>query len=329
MTDRSGQSANAGDAGLSRRAFLKCTGVVAGAASFAARKVLAAEPARPGRLPDVVQVRSDDVVGMRGVHEELLADLLHILLRRLTGKEGPEAWKTFLKPDDIVALKFNRSGALGLGTTDPLLRVLVQSLKQAGFEARQIVAVEVSPAIQRATGVTAPVGGWTEEAVDFGSGQDQLAAWLNQVTAIVNIPFLKTHNIAGMTCCLKNLSHAVVKHPAQYHANGCAPYIGDIVALPQIRKKLRLHLVNALRMVFEGGPEVDEDCVWEAGALLGGRDPVALDAVGFQELTRVRDQLRLPSLTEHGQPPAYLESAAQCGLGTLKLHEILLDKVKL
>ena len=71
---------------------------------------------------------------------------------------------------------------------------------------------------------------------------------------MINVPFIKTHNIAGMTCGLKNLSHALVKHPAHYHANGCSPFIGDIVAADPIRKKLKLTIVDAFRVVFQGGP---------------------------------------------------------------------------
>ena len=65
-----------------------------------------------------------------------------------------------------------------------------------------------------------------------GGPRDRLAGVLDQVTAIVNVPFLKTHNLAGMTCCLKNLSHALVKHPAQFHTGGCKE-VADIVVFMQ------------------------------------------------------------------------------------------------
>ena len=319
---------------LSRRDFLVRTAVSAGVASLVgsgANKAFAAEGA--AQMPvysRVVQIRSDRVIGTRGVHEDLLFDLLEILLRRVTGTDDAKAaWQSILKPDDVIALKFNRSGADGLGTTDPMMRALVRSLNQAGFEPSQIVAVEVSPAIRQETGTRVPASGWSETAHDFGSGRDRLAAWLDEVTAIVNVPFLKNHNIAGITCCLKNLSHALVKHPAQFHANGCSPYIGDIVALPEIRGKLRIHIVNVLRIVFDRGPDAFEDFIWDSGILLGGFDPVALDMIGLQILDRVRNALTLPRISEPDGPPAYLAAAADHGLGTAKLHKIYMDKVKL
>ena len=325
--DRSGRSA------VSRRDFLRQTAVSAGAVSLAAGgidQVFAQSSPPAPESPLVVQVRSDQIVTGRGIHEELLADLLEILLKNLTGRENPaEAWRSILKADDVVGLKFNRSGANGLATTDSMLRVLVKSLGQAGFDSSRIVAVEVSPAALEETATQAPVSTWSAKEYEFGSGKDRLAAWLDQVTAIINVPFLKTHNIAGMTCCLKNLSHALVKHPAQYHGNGCSPYIGDIVALPPIRRKLRLHLVNALRTVFDQGPEALEDFIWDAGILLGGFDPVAVDIIGLQLLDQTRMTLGLPPIARRNGALPYLEAAAQRGVGVSNAHEIKLTKIKL
>jgi len=319
--------------GLSRRDFLVRSALVAGTASIAGRTpaVLASQPSQPPpeQLPDVVQVRSNEVVTLRGLHEGVLLDMLNLLLRQLTNRPPADAWRTILHPDDVIGLKFNSSGADGLGTTDSLMRVLVQSLTDAGFVPERMIAVEVSAAIRAETRTLAPIEGWNERVLDFGSGTDQLAAWLDRVTAIINVPFLKTHNIAGMTACLKNLSHALVKHPAQFHANACSPYIGDIVALPAIRSKLRLHLVNALRVVFDGGPSAVEECIWDAGVLLGGKDPVALDCVGLQLIDRVRMALNLPPISGPEGPPAYLAAAADRGLGTDRLHVIRVHKAEI
>jgi hypothetical protein len=332
MAIREGTSASISRA-ISRRQFLVRGAVTAGAASLVGRTSLAdALPHAPvpeDPPPDIVQVRSDAVLSPRGMHDGVLLDMLHVLLERLTRKSVADAWRSIIRADDVVALKFNGSGADGLGTSEVMLRTLVTSLSEAGFDPDRMVAIEVSPAIRAETRTQAPDHGWSTVETDFGSGRDQLAAWLEQVTAIINVPFLKTHNIAGVTGCLKNLSHAVIKHPAQFHDNGCSPYIGDIVALPAVRSKLRLHLVNALRVVFDKGPRATEECIWDAGMLLGGFDPVALDTVGLTIVDRVRETLRLPRISASGGPPAYLAAAARTGLGTDRLHQIRVHKVKL
>jgi hypothetical protein len=315
------------EASLSRRDFLAGTTAAAAAiAAHAGEAVLAApttQPTRTSTHPTVVQTRSDIVVNGRRVHPRVLAAMLDAGLTRLTGAPtSQEAWRRILKPDDVVGLKFNRSGAKELGTTEPLADALIQSLMAAGWDPARIVPIEVSPSTYDATRTSRPVTDWDDYEVDFGSGKDELASVLRQVTALVNVPFLKTHNIAGMTACLKNLSHALVKHPARFHGNRCSPYVGDIVALPQIRGKLRLNIVNALRIVFDGGPEVSSELTWPGGILLMGCDPVAVDTVGTELLNRVRKRNGLASLDADGGGAQYVEAAAARGLGCSELYQI-------
>ena len=330
MAHESYQQDDASPGGLSRRDFLKRTVITAGAASLLSHgstKVLGKQP-EDDSLSTVVRVKSEYVLATRGIHEGVLQDMLESVLRKLTGADDVvAAWGAIVEPGQRLALKFNHSGADGLGTSDPMLRVLVRTLVKAGHRPQDLVAIEVSPALRQETETSTPKVGWSKETYDFGSGTDQLASWLADVDGIINVPFLKHHNIAGMTCCLKNLSHALVKHPAQFHRHGCSPYIGDIVSLPEIREKLRVHLVNGVRIVFDGGPEAREDFIWDGKLLLGGFDPVAVDVVGLQILDRVRRVLNLPLIAASG-PPAYLSAAEKRGLGTARLHQIEVRKVK-
>jgi hypothetical protein len=230
--------------------------------------------------------------------------------------------------NDVVGLKFNRSGAEGLGVTEPFADALITSLLEAGFEIRQIVAIEAPDGVYRRHGVLRPVHGWDEQPTAFASGQDMLANVLDQVTAIVNVPFLKTHNIAGFTCCLKNLSHALIKHPARFHGAHCAPFITDIVALPKIREKLRLNLVNALRVVFDRGPDANEDFTWDEGLILAGRDPVACDSIGLETLNSRRAAVGLNAIDRSGPRKAYLRATSERGLGTANPYRIEVTNIR-
>ncbi len=321
-----------GCAPLSRRDFMLGSALAAGTLALGSTPAIATDRTKNRHglsQVRVIQAHSEHVIKPLGIHEDVLRDLIEIVVTRLSGKEqAGDAWHTFLKPDDVIALKFNRNGANTIATSGPMLRALVDSIEEAGFNRRQIVAVEVPDELISATQTQAPAQGWSETEFDFGSGSDQLAAWLEQVTAIINVPFLKTHNLAVMTGAMKNISHAVVKHPARYHSNGCSPFIGDIVALPQVRDKLRLHIVDALRIVFDGGPVPREDAIWDGGTLIGGTDPVAVDVTGIHLIDRVRKAVGLSQIGEVG-PPEYLEEADARGLGTSEMHKIMLEKVKL
>ena len=263
------------------------------------------------------------VVRRRRVHQAVLPEMLHTALLEVTGRSSvTEAWRSLLRADDVIGLKCNRSAAQGLGTGEPVADAVITSLLSAGFDRQQIVPIEVGAELYKKNGVVRPVRGWRSEPATFASGQDHLSAVLDQVTAIVNIPFLKTHNIAGMTCCLKNLSHGLIKHPARYHDSHCSPYIADIVALPQIREKLRLNLVTALRVVFDGGPEAHDHFTWDAGILLASRDPLAADTVGLNIINSEREILGLGHVDSGERRTLYLDAAAERGLGKGDLHRI-------
>ncbi len=320
---------------LSRRAFLAGTTAAAAGLAVGGTQRLWAEPTsqpatttRPA-APVVTQARSEYVIEGRTVQKTILGEMLDWSLRTLTNTaSAADAWKSILRPDDVVALKFNQSAATGLGTTPAFAEVLIESMIHAGWKPEQLVPIEVPETIHQAFGTTRPSTDWQEEENDFGSGRDRLAGVLRQVTAIVNVPFMKTHNIAGLTASLKNLSHAFVKHPARFHDNHCCPYIGDIVALPQIRDRLRINIVNALRSVFDGGPDATDESTWQSGMVLAGIDPVAVDTVCLDRLNRERKTNRtrnfkpLPYIDEDPRVVGYLDAASRKGLGCSQLHAI-------
>jgi hypothetical protein len=268
------------------------------------------------------------VVDGSTVHHILLGEMLDAALTAVTETSTVvEAWSALLAPDDVVGLKFNRSGQRAIGTTPFLADVLVTSLVDAGWQPEQIVCIEAPPRVRVSHGTAIPTTGWDRSETDFGSGSDQLASVLRQVTALINVPFLKTHNIAGLTCALKNLSHGLVKHPARYHDHGCSPYIADIVALEPIRAKLRLNLVNALRIGFDGGPEPTEASISNDGIILASVDPVATDVVALEILERIRQREGLTRIARSPEDIDYLAAAHRRGLGIALPHGI--DVVRL
>ncbi len=283
-----------------------------------------------GSRPDVIQVTSDIVVRGRTVHKYAIKEMLSVAVRHAVGAPDlTSAWRSILKPDDVIGLKFNQSAAGALGTTPRMAGAIIESLVEAGFDRRQIVAIETPEEVYRDHGVLRPTHGWSSDEIDFGSGTDQLSDLLNQVTAIINIPFLKTHNIAGMTGCLKNLSHALVRHPARYHGQRCAPYIADINALPQIREKVRLHLVNALRVVFDGGPMAKDDATWDAGVMLAGVDPVALDTMGLEIINTQRTIYDIAKIAHGSEQVPFLDKAMQRGLGNGSFYKLKIAKYRM
>lgn len=320
--------------GIPRRAFLT-------AASGAVLSQFLASARDPARAADaetppvgtelrqhVVETRVPPALSGGRVDVLGLGEAFDAAFARFVGAgSSAEAWRRILSPIDVVGLKFNRSGQGVIGTTDAVADVLIGSLVRAGWTPDQIVPIEAPATVVSRWGTRPAVMGYGDAEVDFGSGQDQLASVVAQVTAIINVPYLKTHNIAGITCAMKNLSHGLVKHPARYHRNGCAPYISDIIAIPALRQKVRLHLVDALRVVFDRGPDPAPDTIHENGGLLIGQDALLVDLVGLNVLNEIRRARGMDPVARYGRDVPCLAAAMQARGGVIELGDV--DHVRL
>lgn len=312
---------------LSRRAFLRTSVGVTGASLFATAAFGRDEPLldlAPDQPPArVAMARSRYVLDGPTVHPTFARELFESALIHATRTSSPnEAWHSLLGPDDIIGLKFNRSGQRMIATTDVFAEVIVSSLVDAGWPRDQIVCMELPEETARRLQTAAPIAGYDSKPTNFASGADHLASVLRQVTALITIPFLKTHNLCTLTCSLKNLSHGLVKHPARFHDHGCSPYIADIVATDAIASKLRLAIVDALRVVFADGPAATSNNVTNTGAILVSTDPVAADAIGLALLNDVRNRTKLPPIAVSPAGIPYLVAAHRAELGVAAPHGI-------
>jgi len=305
---------------ISRRAFVKST---VGALAATIAWPVWAVPSRKTRRSRVALVENPWVVTEIGVHGKVLAEMLDEAVSiALRTRNAKEAWQRLVRKDEVVLLKFNQADADIIGTSPVLARTLIESLLSAGIRPSQIMPVEVSVDAEWAPKLSKPAWGWSSRTYDFGSGRDQLVRYLDQVAVIINVPFVKAHRIAMMSGCLKNLSHAFVRHPARYHADGCCPYIPDIVALPAVRAKLRLNLIDALRVIYQVDPRNPTVRVEAGMALIASTDPVAADTVGQDVLDKLRAEHNLPPLSPEPGTLKQHVLAAQRGLGINSLDAI-------
>ncbi|MCC7293394.1 MAG: DUF362 domain-containing protein [Phycisphaerales bacterium] len=266
--------------------------------------------------PRVVRWASRRLNTPSGIREDVVTEGIHESLTALTGTGSTDAaWAALLKPDDVVGIKFNRSGQAVLGTTPAMARALVGSLRSAGWSPSHLVLIEAPEGIAEELGTLRARAGFEAEETDFGSGKDQFSAVLKQVTAIINVPFLKTHNIAGMTCGMKNLAYGLVRRPGRLHANHCCPFITDIYQSLAARVRIALTLVDAARITFADGPLVKPEYVDDAGVFILGMDPVAVDTLGLSSLSEVRKSRGLPELDAGAGDVPYLHEAHRKGLG--------------
>ena len=263
------------------------------------------------------------------------ARLLRLLDRAVQGvceADSPlAAWKKIVRPGEVVGLKVNCLAGRGGASTSPVLvEAVCERLQQAGIRAGDLVVWDRLDSDLESAGfhpstragriryIGNDTAGYESDLATFGEAGSLLSTTLTRTCdAVINLPVLKDHGIAGVTMALKNFFGAM-HNPNKYHSNAGDPYVADVYMLPPIRRKVRLHICDALAPQYEGGPSYMPHWSWPFHGIVASRDPVALDYTGWQIIERKRAEKGLPALRGVRREPAYIARAAdaQHRLGT-------------
>jgi uncharacterized protein (DUF362 family) len=327
---------------MKRREFLARAAAVSAAvagAAVAGRRAPAGETA--ARLPQsrVVVIRHESLAAEgQGPPVSRVRELLDEAARALGGDaKAADAWARWFKPADRVGVKVN---CLGYSTRPAVASALATALGAIGLAPDRTILWDRTSRELRAAGydvggaargprcfgtdalASRGNGGYTADVLtsgEIGSLFSRIVA--DETTALASACILKDHNIAGLTCALKNFFGAI-HNPNKYHENGCDPFIADACAHPLIRERLRLVVCDATRPQFQGGPSFRPQWQWPYGGLILGTDPVAVDRVALEILSKKRAAAGMPTLDAEKRPVRYLASAEARGLGTANLERI-------
>jgi uncharacterized protein (DUF362 family) len=163
----------------------------------------------------------------------------------------------------------------------------------------------------------------------------------SHVTKIINLPVLKHHQSAGVTISLKNMSHGFVNNVNRSHitptANACGMFIPSVVSLPIVRQKVVLHIVDAVRASYHGGPSGRPQFMWEPKTLYFGTDPVALDKTGWKVIDAKRQEVGMQPIALSKPDGAshylncqveHIEIAGMMGLGQFSDDKIHVKQIR-
>ncbi len=320
-----------------RREFLKTlgTGLAVpilgglGGSTFAGMATSWAAP--PSNKSRLVVARHEKFLGGDGkVNRELLGKALDDGLMRLTGMSAPaKAWASLFRPEDVVGLKLNCLTKKAFSPHVGLVEAIVSGLRLAGIKEGNIIIFDRTSRELREAGFTISKGGGlkcfgTDEL--SGGGYEPKPEVVGRVgscfskivsslcTAIINVPVLKDHDLAGVSVAMKNF-YGVIHNPNKYHDNNCDPYIAELYSHHYIRDKVRLTICDALIAQCNGGPAYKAQWAWPYSGILIGMDPVAMDKIGADIIEEKRKEMGLPSLEQAGRKPKYIQTAAGLGLG--------------
>jgi uncharacterized protein (DUF362 family) len=291
----------------------------------------------------------------------------------LTGADQPaDAWRRFFTPDDVVGIKINPVGQPYVCSSPEMLSAIAEALRSAGVKSGNIIVFER----YRENLETAGIAKWLPAGVTMAfaapsvaTPQHELEGYdpkhfvdlpgitlpdnpaatrsyaaqfiTQRVTKLINLPVLKTHNAAGVTMALKNLSHGLVNNVARSHDGPelrIAEFIPPVIAMPVIRRKTVLTILDATRGLWDGGPAVmTPNAVWEHKTIYLGTDPVAIDRIGVELIDERRALRKFPPLNDTRQYNArrqlvhvhHIDAAAKAGLGIADRSKIDLRRLEL
>jgi uncharacterized protein (DUF362 family) len=307
---------------MKRRTFCSAVlggGLAAGLSAFIPTSFsrAASVPSSPLSSPDLVAVSGENVTA--AVDAGLAA---------LGGMEA------FVKPGQTVLIKPNMGWAVtpdgGANTNPVLMKRLIEHCFKAG--ARKVTCFDnpcdhwrdayresgIEAAVKDAGGVVGPPHSESYyQRVNIPDGkilvQTKIHELYMEADVVLNVPVLKHHGGAGLSCAMKNLMGAVWDRRF-YHGRGLDQCIADFCLYA---KQPALNIVDASRVMLSGGPRGQSYSQFrKLDLLILGRDIVATDVA---------------SALAFGAKPerfSYIGLAAGAGVGKGSLEGLNIQRLK-
>ncbi|MBU1627667.1 DUF362 domain-containing protein, partial [bacterium] len=306
-----------------KKSFLTLSATAMGLKNPSILKAVPADKIEPN--PILAVETSNNVRKTDGSYDEnFIIGMLDKGITKVTGSSSSsEAWKSLFTKSDTIGIKVNTLAGKMFATRVELVRAIVKILIRSGFDESKIIIfdrstkelenagykINNSRSSLRCIGSNPDGGGYSDNFIVFGEIGSRPSRILESCTAIINVPLLKDHGIAGITCALKNFL-GTIDNPHKYHMNCGDPYIADLNASNEIRKRNRLTILDGMTAQYHMGPAFEAAYSWNYNTILMSRDPVAVDTYIHDLIEKKRVEKSLPSLKEAGRFPKYISTAS-------------------
>jgi uncharacterized Fe-S center protein len=273
----------------------------------------AAVPGMPGPYPGrVIAVKSAKCLDTAGDQADaaVVREMMERGMRALTGQTKTiDAWRQFIKPDDVVGIKVNCGGHPYVVSAHEIVTETIRNLMAVGVKPAQIYVYErfqnqldnvnYRPhldAVAEGINIFAPERGnrgvdnnnydpHTYVEADFFGEDDTRSNMIRliseRLTKIINIPNMKDHGATGVTGCLKNIAYGSFSNVARTHFKGVThtrSFVGTLANVEPLRSRTVLQIMDGLRGVWHAGPFArTKKYVFYPKTIMFGTDPVALD----------------------------------------------------
>jgi hypothetical protein len=293
-------------------------------ASASLQDILKFYPSVPSK---VVQTHHSGVWSGTSLVPNILRQMLDASITKLTGvNDARQAWAALFRPGERIAIKVNTFSNSLIWTHAALVQEVTSSLVDAGISAESISIFDYRTSELQTAGYPVNLDGpgvrcagmdsnYSADSTTVLNRKIKLANILKDCDALINIPVLKSHMLAGITFAMKN-HYGSIYYPDILHGDKMRA-VAALNAIPEIKDRTRLIIGDALAANLRYAnsyPYWQED--WKGDSIFMSFDPVAHDTMGLHLLTS--------ELEKTGDNPAYLvgmatpalEYACELGLGT-------------
>ena len=292
----------------------------------------------PASKSDVIYTHHAGVWTNDALNAGALRQMVEASLTKLTGlPDAAESWRALFEPSERIAIKVNVFRNSLIWTHYPLVQAVTDGLTGAGIPAENILIYDaLSSELSTAKYPLNPDGpgircrgtdGSYTNSFPAGNPYVRLSDLLLQSDAVINMPVLKSHMIAGMTFALKN-HFGSTENPSALHE--VAQGIPQLSALPVIKDRTRLVVADILEanLKYETSwPYWQAD--YRGDSILMSYDPLAVDAYGFTVLDRLVTASGGNVAPLRAMATPWLEAAASAGVGAGSAGNYQVTEIKL
>ncbi len=294
-------------------------------------------PAAPSK---VIETHHAGVWSGKSLVPGALRQMLDESITRLTGlNDARQAWAALFKPEERIAIKVNAFSNSIIWTHTPLVQAVTDSLQEAGISAGNITIYDLQTYELKAAGF--PVNPDGPGVRCIGSDNDfepdhvkvlntdiQLSSILANCDALINMPVLKSHMMAGITFAMKN-HFGSCPFPANLHTSDMKT-VSALNALPYIKERTRLIVGDALQACVRyknSYPYWEAD--WTGDSIFMSFDPLAHDTLGLQKLSQLLEKDGGDPASIQGMAAPALQYGAGLGIGTNDPAHMQFEEVNL
>lgn len=310
---------------MKRRDFLKTSAVAGAALSLnfdGLQAALSSNTVAVEKAPDLVAVMGGEPAAMLDKALEALGGI---------GKFVKKGQKVVIKPN----IGWDRAPEMAGNTNPELVAALVKKCLGAG--AQKVTVFDhtcdnwqkcyetsgISEAVKKAGGIMMPGNDekyYKEVAIPGGVTlkNAKIHESLIEADVWINVPVLKNHGGAKLTCAMKNYM-GIVWDRRYFHSNDLQQCIADICTW---NKKPVLNIVDAYRIMHKNGPQGKSlSDVAQLKTLIASTNIVATDTAALRFFNQV-DKLDISAVGHIGKGEALK-------LGTSNLDKLTIKRIKI